>query len=51
MGRAIILLGVFMWVAAVIAVVRDRRARRFTRIAAIVLLVAAALGAVVLWVR
>ena len=51
MGRAIFIVGGVIWVAALIAVARDRRARRVTKIAALLLLVAAVVGAIVLLVR
>lgn len=45
MGRILIIAGAAIWVAALIAAVRDARARRITRIATVIVLIAAAVAA------
>jgi len=51
MGRALIALGAIVWIAALIATVRDRKSKQLTRVVTLVILVAAAAVAVILYIR
>lgn len=51
MGRALIAVGAVIWLAALVAAIRDRKARRLTRIATVVILLGAAVAAVILYTR